>query len=115
MNSTSVWVVIAAVVVAFGLYRVQVAAASGKQAHEWVSQGAKLVDVRTAEEFAAGHLAGAINVPVQQLPDRAAEIGAPTQKVVVYCRSGARSARAARLLEAAGFKQILDLGPMSAW
>lgn len=79
-----------------------------------LEQGAPLVDVRTAREFNQGHISGAINVPVNR-------IGTPPKKllkakartVVVYCHSGSRSALAAHKLRAAGFKQVLDLGPMS--
>jgi rhodanese-related sulfurtransferase len=79
-----------------------------------LAAGAPLVDVRTAGEFGHGHIAGAINVPVSR-------IGSPPKKllkakagpVVVYCHSGSRSAAAAHKLRAAGFKQVLDLGPMS--
>ncbi|HJL14640.1 MAG TPA: rhodanese-like domain-containing protein [Sandaracinaceae bacterium LLY-WYZ-13_1] len=72
-----------------------------------------LLDVRTPQEFAAGHVEGAINVPVQTLPEAASEL-AIDRPVVVYCRSGHRSARAAALLEREGY-EAHDLGPMSAW
>lgn len=61
-----------------------------------------LVDVRTPEEFAQGHARGAINIPVQELGARLGELSR-VKRVVVYCRSGARSATAARLLRMAGF------------
>jgi rhodanese-related sulfurtransferase len=86
----------------------------GPQAHAYVEDGAVLVDVRTPEEFAAGHIEGAINVPVQSLPAGSEAIPAD-RPVVVYCRSGARSARAAAMLLDAGWTQVYDLGPMSAW
>jgi phage shock protein E len=72
-----------------------------------------LVDVRTPGEFAAGHIDGAINVPLQTLPGGAEAIDAE-RPVVVYCRSGARSARAGRILAERGY-DVSDLGPMSAW
>lgn len=84
------------------------------KARELVGNGATLVDVRSPEEFASGHIEGAINVPVGELAGRAAEI--PKDKaVVVYCRSGARSARAKGALQEAGFKDVYDLGAMSRW
>jgi len=83
------------------------------EAHQLVSAGATLVDVRTAEEFSSGHIDGARNVPLHDLPQRLGEI--PRDKVVVvYCQSGARSARAAGALRRAGYR-ARDLGPMSAW
>lgn len=80
---------------------------------EWVAKGAVLLDVRTPEEYGAGHLPGAKNIPVQELASRLAELP-PRAPVVVYCRSGARSAAAAQLLRARGH-DVLDIGPMSAW
>lgn len=71
---------------------------------------ALLLDVRTPGEFSGGHLEGAVNVPVQELEQRLAEVGPTDRPVVVYCRSGVRSARAAGLLEAAGFTRVHDLG-----
>ncbi len=91
-----------------------VMAATGTDAHRLVAAGATLVDVRTAEEFADGHLSGAVNIPVADLQGRLAEIPA-NRPVVVYCASGARSARAGEILHAAGRTAVHDLGPMSAW
>jgi rhodanese-related sulfurtransferase len=78
------------------------------------SQAHLLVDVRTPEEFASGHIPGAVNIPLQELEGRLAEV--PTDSpVVVYCRSGNRSAQAADLLQEAGYTQIYDLGGIAAW
>ena len=87
----------------------------GLEAHQRVAAGATLVDVRTPEEFAAGHLPGAVNIPVDELPRRFSELGSPEKPLVVYCRSGARSGRAERLLKERGFQDVFNLGPMSAW
>ena len=85
------------------------------RAHALVEQGAALVDVRSPAEFSEGHLPGAVNIPVNEVQNRAGEIGAETRPVVVYCRSGARSARAASVLTRLGYQQVVDLGPKSAW
>ncbi len=61
-----------------------------------------LLDVRTPAEFAEAHAEGAINIPVQELPRRIAELDR-SRRVVVYCRSGARSAAAATMLRSAGY------------
>lgn len=79
-----------------------------------VAEGALLLDVRSPAEFAEGHVPNARNLPVQQIPLRVAELGAPGQKVVVYCKSGGRSATAAALLRSYGF-DCCDVGPMAAW
>lgn len=84
-------------------------------AHQLVAQGASLVDVRTREEFAAGHVQGAVNIPVQELERRIGELPDKAKPVVVYCRSGARSRSAASLLRQRGYTAVHDLGPMSAW
>jgi phage shock protein E len=78
--------------------------------------GVTLVDVRTAEEFAAGHIEGAINVANESigtempeaLPDKDATI-------LVYCRSGRRSADAAAKLTAIGYTHVYDMGGIIDW
>ncbi len=80
------------------------------------TKGALLLDVRTPEEFSAGHVEGAVNVPVQVLGEQLSTLPAKKdQDIVVYCRSGARSARAAGMLKNAGFAKVHDLGGMSNW
>ena len=83
---------------------------------DFISSGSPhlLVDVRTPEEFATGHIAGALNIPPDSLPTRLAEIPSD-QPVVVYCRSGNRSAQASQLLAAAGYTGIYDLGGIITW
>ncbi|GAB4518607.1 MAG: hypothetical protein OHK0046_26430 [Anaerolineae bacterium] len=74
-----------------------------------------LLDVRTPEEFAQGHIAGAVNIPVDALSSYLSEI--PTDKpVVLYCRSGNRSATAADILADAGYSDVYDIdGGVIAW
>lgn len=80
-----------------------------------------LIDVRTAPEFAAGHPLGAQNVPVG-LPgpgglslnpafvdEVSALVDDPAQRVILSCAVGARSLQACRLLEAAGYGQLINL------
>jgi phage shock protein E len=88
---------------------------SGAEARRMVASGARLLDVRTPEEFASGHIPGALNIPVAQLDLRLGELPTKQQPLVVYCRSGNRSASAARLLGEAGFTAVHDLGAMSRW
>ncbi len=82
-------------------------------AKEAMAAGATLIDVRTPGEFAEGHLAGAVNIPVDALQTRLNEVGAKDKPVVVYCRSGKRSARAKGLLKEAGYLKVFDLRAMS--
>ena len=73
-----------------------------------------LIDVRTAMEFQSGHIPGALNIDVQVLSARLKDV--PKDKpVVLYCRSGNRSASAAGLLQGAGYTEIYDLGGIGAW
>lgn len=80
-----------------------------------VANGALLLDVRTPAEFASGHIDGAVNVPVDQIASRAEQLGPKNRAVVVYCRSGARSAAAASTLQQLGYTTVEDLGAMSNW
>lgn len=71
---------------------------------------AVMLDVRTAAEFASGHVAEADNLDVQAIQAGVLPDVEPAQKLYVYCRSGNRSAQAAALLKNAGFENIVDLG-----
>ncbi len=76
-----------------------------------------VLDVRTPEEFAAGHVPGAVNVPYDQVEARLAELsGAKNQDVVLYCRSGRRAQVAAGVLAQAGFTRLSHLeGDFPGW
>lgn len=87
----------------------------GAAARQMVRAGARLVDVRTREEYEAGHVEGAMLLPYEQIEARAAEVGPREAPVVVYCASGRRSAIAAATLRRLGFTHVHDLGPMDAW
>jgi rhodanese-related sulfurtransferase/glyoxylase-like metal-dependent hydrolase (beta-lactamase superfamily II) len=74
-----------------------------------------VVDVRTEKEWAAGHLAGSVNIPLHHLRERAGEIDS-SRPVVVHCEGGYRSAIAASLLAQAGRSDVLDMvGGFKAW
>jgi len=72
----------------------------------------QLLDVRRPDEFARGHIEGAVNINVLDKDNFLKFIkGLDKEKpVMVYCQAGVRSQRAASLLEESGFKQIYDLG-----
>jgi rhodanese-related sulfurtransferase len=85
---------------------------------EW-PPGVLVVDVRTAEEYAAGHLPGARRVQLDEI-EAAIDAGefpaTPDAPLLVYCRAGSRSAQAAGLLSERGFKRVYDLeGGITAW
>ena len=84
------------------------------EAQTAVAAGAILLDVREPQEWAAGHAPDARHIPLGDLPARMREL--PSQRpVVVVCRSGHRSARAARLLADHGLDASNLKGGMSAW
>ncbi len=79
-----------------------------------VAGGARLVDVREAEELESdGRIEGALHVPLATLAERAGELQG--RKVVLFCRSGVRSALAADALRASGFDAYSVEGGILAW
>jgi rhodanese-related sulfurtransferase len=87
----------------------------GATAKALAAAGARVVDVRTPQEFASGHVPGAINIPYEEIGKRAAEIGPPSTPVVLYCRSGRRSGIAAEALQKAGYGRLYDFKSITAW
>ena len=73
-----------------------------------------LVDVRSADEYAGGHLSTALNIPHTEIGSRP-----PTTDkdalVIVYCRSGARSTAAKKTLDEMGYTRVVNFGPVSRW
>lgn len=79
------------------------------EAWELIGNGALLVDVRSAEEFAAGSIENAVNVPHTEIDELAKLIGADKHRsVVFFCRSGRRSGRALEALEDMGYTGIFN-------
>ena len=76
-----------------------------------------VVDVRSADEFAAGHLRDAKHIPLADLANRIGELDkSKNRTVVVVCQTGARADKAARQLQAAGFEDVHALeGGQAAW
>ena len=81
------------------------------EALELIDNGAIIIDVRTVEEFNTGHISGATNIPLDQIDtvDKEAVI-------IVYCRSGVRSAEAAQKLADMGYTSLYNLdGGLINW
>ena len=68
-----------------------------------------LIDVRSPAEFAGGHLAEALNIPLQELAARLSEIS-KSVPVTLYCRTGNRSGMAAQMLHNAGYTDVYNIG-----
>lgn len=76
-----------------------------------------ILDVRTQEEFATGHLRDAKNIPLADLGSRIGELDKQkTKAVVVVCQQGARADKAVKMLQKAGFDDVVSLdGGLTAW
>jgi rhodanese-related sulfurtransferase len=74
--------------------------------------GALLVDVRSAGEFANGNAPGTINIPLQELESRLSEIP-NSRPIVLCCASGTRSGMAKLLLKRKGYRQVYNIGTWS--
>ena len=117
MVRTVVGVLVMAFVLASGVAYAEPAAkvVDAAEARRLVAEGVKVVDVRTAVEFAMGHVPGAINIPFDEMEKRHAELGPPSTPVLLYCRSGRRSGIAAETLKAKGFTKLYDLQVYDRW
>jgi len=74
-----------------------------------------IIDVRTPQEFAEGHLEGAVNIDVQSAEfDTIVQQLDPESEYVVYCRSGNRSAAAIERMRALGFTDLVDAGSLQS-
>ena len=79
--------------------------------------GVTIVDVRTQEEYDAGHIENAVLVPNESITADAAPAALPDKKAVllIYCRSGRRSKLAADKLTAQGYENVYDFGGINDW
>jgi rhodanese-related sulfurtransferase len=78
------------------------------EAYKFYNEGAFLLDVRTQEEWDEYHVPGTTLIPLDELPDRLAEVPAD-QTIVVVCRSGNRSQKGRDILLDAGFDQVTSM------
>lgn len=88
------------------------------QATQMMNQGKTvIVDVREPQAFANGHMRGAINIPLKDLPQRVSELEKSKSKnVIVVCETGTQSAKASAVLTKAGFANVYSLtGGLVAW
>jgi len=88
---------------------------AAKQAWPMIENGALLIDVRSEEEFAEGHLEAAVNIQWDNTKALLAAIGDDTQRpVVLYCRSGHRAGKSKAELEAEGYLDIFNATGLEA-
>ncbi|MFC3879872.1 rhodanese-like domain-containing protein [Algoriphagus namhaensis] len=79
---------------------------------EAIKEGAFLVDVRSAGEFASGSVKGAVNIPLDKIGSQLAKFKGK-KNIVVFCRSGNRSGQAKSILEQNGFQNVINGGTWS--
>ena len=92
--------------------------ASSLQVTQLLNRGkTTIVDVRTPQEFAIGHLRDAKNIPLADLATQISELDkSKSRSVVIVCQTGARADKAVRQLAAAGFDDVVSLeGGLTAW
>jgi len=94
-----------------------VGALAPQEAIRLMNQGAAVVDLRAAEEFAAGHISGARNIPAADIGNAADTLRRYKERpVVVYCERGNSATGAVRTLAAQGFAKVFNLrGGIAAW
>lgn len=79
-------------------------------------EGYIILDVRTDEEYAGGHIPGAILIPHDDIANQAEEtLADKDQLILVYCRSGNRSRQAAEALAELGYTNVVDFGGINDW
>jgi len=77
-----------------------------------LAAGAKLIDVRTPGEFSRHHAEGAINVPLNTLPGGLDKKIKKNQPIILYCQSGSRSGMAKKILQKAGYEEVINAGSL---
>ncbi|MCX7073649.1 MAG: rhodanese-like domain-containing protein [Methylococcales bacterium] len=95
-----------------------VLAVSPQQAAQMqTQQNAVIIDVRENDEWNAGHIAGAIHIPLGEIQTRVGELAKyKNQAVIMQCRSGTRSEKAAGILAKSGFTNVHNMdGGLNAW
>jgi phage shock protein E len=104
------WIILGVAIVAFLLYK-QLTQMRPDAAREWLSKGAKVIDVRSEGEFQEKHLPGAVNIPLNRLRDEIARL-APSkdQPLLLHCLSGTRSGMGTAMLKKMGYLHVFNLG-----
>lgn len=79
------------------------------------TENAVLLDVRTKEEYEAGHIENSVNIPLQSIETASEKITDKNIPLFVYCQSGARSKKATDALKAIGYVNITNIGGISKY
>lgn len=93
-----------------------IASLSSAQAVQYINQGARVVDIRDQEQFDAGHIIDAINLPTAELTVQADTKLKKAKAIVVVCDTGTRSGQAVAALRKSGHDNVFNLqGGLTAW
>ena len=116
MDNNQMMIIAAAAVGLFIILRIiqSIRRISPKRALELQGNGASIIDVRQPSEYYAGHIKGAVNIPLDNISNITKSIKKDAD-VVVYYLSGARSGSAARQLKSMGYSKVHDLGSIGRW
>lgn len=111
MNTTGI-LILAGALLLLGVVarRIGGGIASSAEIAAHLAEDAVIVDCRTPGEFDVGHAARAINIPVDEIRARSAELGAPDRPIILYCATGSRSSIARGALRRAGFQRVINAG-----
>ena len=118
MNST--YILIAVLIVGFLFYsraQANIPTISPEEAREYLNDSNyQFIDVRTDSEYDSGHIPNSIHIPLHEIQDRMSEIDSLKNKnIIAYCRSGARSSKATKILVEAGFDVLNLSGGVLSW
>jgi rhodanese-related sulfurtransferase len=107
------WAAVAALVLGVLVVFLMARPVSGAEARRLLQAGAKVIDVRSREEFASGGVKGAVNLPLGELAERIQAV-APDKAtpLLVHCLSGGRSALAKSTLRRLGYREVRNLGSL---
>ena len=109
MNSLT-WIILGVAIAAFLIFK-QLGLMRPDQARDWLSKGAKVLDVRSEGEFKERHLPDAVNIPLDRLRGEINRL-APykEQPLLLHCLSGTRSGMGKAVLKKMGYRNVFNLG-----
>ncbi len=79
---------------------------TNEKVSDYLTKGALIIDVRTPDEYRAGHITQSVNIPLNLLPNKVNELKRENKAIITCCRSGARSGMAADMLNKAGVETV---------
>lgn len=87
-----------------GIFSIFGRSKTNEKVADLLTKGALIVDVRTPQEYKAGHITKSVNIPLNLIPNKVNELKRKNKPIITCCRSGARSGMAADQLRRAGIE-----------